>query len=84
MKKKNYLLSIIFILIIGAVFVKEVAQAKDADLQTMVEAVDHVQSSFGPMCSKTGRPGLYYMKICTDCRGSFGKYEMDIVAFCTN
>lgn len=37
---------------------------------------------FGPMCSKSGTSGNYYMKLCSQCKGSFGHYAMDVVAFC--
>lgn len=38
---------------------------------------------FGPMCSQTGTPGTYIMKLCSSCSGGMGYYAMDYVAFCT-
>lgn len=48
-----------------------------------VEALaDSNPISFGPMCSKTGVSGTYYMKRCGKCNLGFGHYAMDVVAFC--
>jgi len=50
-----------------------------------IEALSYEESGmFGPMCSKTGTPGKYYMKWCSNCSGSFGHYDMDVVAYCVN
>ena len=52
-------------------------------LENNVEALaDNPPCGLGPMCSKTGNPGTYYMKRCNNCSGSFGLYAMDVVAFC--
>lgn len=34
------------------------------------------------MCSQTGNSGSYYMKLCSRCKGSFGYYAIDSVAYC--
>ena len=50
-----------------------------------VEALSRSEGgSFGPMCSKTGAYGSYYMKSCRNCDGPYGYYAMDEVAFCNN
>ena len=50
-----------------------------------VDALAEVEfGGFGPMCSKTGVSGNYTMKRCGNCNGPYGKYAMDVVAFCQN
>ena len=50
-----------------------------------IEALARSESDgLGPMCSQTGNAGIYYMKLCSDCSGSFGKYAMDKVAYCSD
>lgn len=60
---------------------------KSSDIITVYENIEALARSesdgFGPMCSQTGNPGTYTMKWCKNCSGSFGKYDMDVVAFCS-
>ena len=50
-----------------------------------VEALaDDEGGGFGPMCSQSGTPGTYRMKLCSHCKGSMGNFAMDYVAFCVN
>jgi len=58
---------------------KESTLLFEANVEALADGEDW---TFGPMCSKTGTPGNYYMKYCKNCRGSYGKYAMDVVAFC--
>ena len=64
----------------GGVFIHTALIGSDPIL---VEALSRGESgSFGPLCSKTERTGIYRMKSCKDCDGPTGKYAMDIVAYC--
>lgn len=68
----------------AVVFVKNGRNNESELFSANVEASVRSESGgFGPMCSKTGTSGKYYMKLCPSCT-SFGYYEMDIVAFCQN
>lgn len=50
-----------------------------------LEALARSESDgLGPMCSQTGNAGTYYMKLCSNCSGSYGKYAMDKVAYCSD
>lgn len=66
------------------VFVKNSRDIESELFSANVEALVRSESGdFGPMCSKTGTSGSYYMKLCSSCR-SFDYYEMDVVAYCHN
>ena len=67
----------------GGVFIHTALIGSDPILEANVEALSRGESgSFGPLCSKTERTGIYRMKSCKDCDGPTGKYAMDIVAYC--
>ena len=71
---------------IVAIGISALILAKDSSkslFKVNVEALaDSNPISFGPMCSKTGVSGTYYMKRCGKCNLGFGHYAMDVVAFC--
>lgn len=61
------------------------SKSKDPYFEMNVEALcDPESGGFGPMRSKTGTPGKYHMKLCSSCSGTFGDYDMDVVAYCPN
>ncbi|MBR1573641.1 MAG: hypothetical protein IJ652_02195 [Bacteroidales bacterium] len=63
-------------------FVQTNNQTEDL-FEKNVEALARGESGIlGPMCSKTATRGDYYMKLCSSCRGSYGHYAMDVVAYC--
>ena len=67
----------------GGVFAHTALTQSDPILEANVEALARGESgSFGPLCSKTDRIGIYRMKSCKDCDGPIGKYAMDNVAYC--
>lgn len=68
----------------AVVFVKNGRNNESELFSANVEALVRSESGgFGPMCSKTGTSGSYYMKLRSSCR-SFGYYDMDVVAYCHN
>ncbi len=85
MKKKTIIVLSVVVAVLGAVssalllenFRSESAIIFDAN----VEALTRGESGgLGQMCSQTGTPGGYDIKLCTNC--SKGSYAMDAVAFC--
>ena len=86
MKKICAFIAAVVVLAAASVAVIVNVAASDSLFEANVEALADVESGgFGPMCSLTGLPGTYIMKKCEkDCSGSFGHYELDVVAFCQN
>ena len=77
------ILAVAVLAIGGGVFIHTALIGSDPILEANVEALSRGESgSFGPLCSKTERTGIYRMKSCKDCDGPTGKYAMDIVAYC--
>ncbi|MCM1177400.1 MAG: hypothetical protein NC308_04370 [Clostridium sp.] len=67
------------------VYVRNGNNAMDEFFNANVEALARSEGSgFGPMCSQTGNPGTYRMKLCSNCNGNLGNYAMDRVAYCNN
>ena len=57
--------------------------SRDPFFESNVEALTRFEGiTFGPMCSQTGNAGDYYMKLCSNCSGDSGHYEIKYTAYC--
>lgn len=82
--KKRVLVILSMSLLLAASMVTFIKKSEMAIFETNVEVLARSEGGgFGPMCSKTGNPGSYNMKLCSECVSN-GKYAMDVVAFCQN
>ena len=84
MKKKAFILAVVVLCALSSVLLICSVKIGQSLFEENVDALvsDEGGSIFGPMCSQTGNSGVYYMKLCSNCAGSFGHYAMDRVAFC--
>ena len=64
-------------------YISSERNAMDNLFNANVEALANSEiGGSGVMCSQTGNKGKYYMKLCSNCGGRKGCYEMDSVAYC--
>lgn len=83
--KKIYALLSAVVLAAASIAATVSANSSDSLFNANVEALaDTEAGGFGPMCSKTGLSGDYYVKKCTDCNGPAAKYDISVSAFCPN
>ena len=67
----------------SAAFAVSSFASRDPFFEANVEALSRFEGiTFGPMCSQTGKAGDHYMKLCSNCSGNFGHYEMSYTAYC--